>query len=114
MVRRVDRNGKAMLWSRKCSGYARCCLGPKLMNRSNTEKLETNEHGKMLKRICELDEGRVPERKEEEWVTGKVVEGGKGSWRFHGAERFVEHCQKKNAGRQRSYAYKEEIIHDHA
>ena len=30
MVRRVDPNGEALLWCRKCSGYAKCRLGPKL------------------------------------------------------------------------------------
>ena len=37
MVRRVARNGEALIWCRKCSGYARERLGPKLMIRYTTE-----------------------------------------------------------------------------
>ena len=38
MVRRVDRHGEALIWCRKCSGYARRRMGPTLMNRCKLEK----------------------------------------------------------------------------
>ena len=32
LVRRMDRQGEVQIWCRKCSGYARLRMGPKLMN----------------------------------------------------------------------------------
>ena len=61
MVRRVDRHGEALTWCRKCSGYARCRLVPKLINRCKPEKMDTKEYGK-LKRIFALEEGTVLDR----------------------------------------------------
>ena len=56
MVRRVDPHGAALVSCRKCSGCARCRLGPKLMNRSRLKKKDTKEHGKMfLKKILKLE-----------------------------------------------------------
>ena len=42
MVRRVDPHGEALVWCRKRSGYARCRVGPKLMNRCRPEKTRKN------------------------------------------------------------------------
>ena len=51
MVRRVDRNGEALVWCcRKCLGNARQRTGPKLMNRCKPKKMDTKECGQMLKR----------------------------------------------------------------
>ena len=46
MLRRVDPNGEALVWCRKCSGYARCRLEQKLMNRCWQECKDTKEKGK--------------------------------------------------------------------
>ena len=59
-VRKVDHNGKASIWRRKCSGYARRRQGPKLMNRCKTEKVDTKEYGKIVNRSVILDEEMVP------------------------------------------------------
>ena len=67
MVRRVDRNGEALIWCRKCSGYARHRLGPKLTNQCTTEKLDTKEFGIMIKRILSLQEGRIPAKNARGW-----------------------------------------------
>ena len=58
-MRRMDRQGEVLIWCRKCSGYARQRLGPKLMNCCKPEKVGTREYGKMLKRIKVLEEARV-------------------------------------------------------
>ena len=39
-----------------------CRLGPKLVNRCRPEKKDTKEHGKTLKTILEVAEGRVPHK----------------------------------------------------
>ena len=74
MVRSVDPDGEALVWCRKCSGYAQWCVGTKLMNRCIPEKKDTKEHGKMLKNVLELGQGDVPDRNAERWK----VEGKKG------------------------------------
>ena len=63
LVRRRDRQGETLIWCRKCSGYARQRIGPKLMNCCRPEQVSTKEHGKMLKRIQILEDGRVPANK---------------------------------------------------
>ena len=60
MVRRVDRQGETLIRCRKCSGYAVQRMGPKLMNCCKPEQVGTKEHGKMLKLIRVLEDGRVP------------------------------------------------------
>ena len=47
MVRRVDPNGEALVWCRNCLCYARCRLGPKLMNRCRPEK----KHGRARENV---------------------------------------------------------------
>ena len=59
-VRRMDRQGKVLIWCRKCSGCARQRMGSKLMNCCRPEQVSTKEHGKMLKRIQILEDGFVP------------------------------------------------------
>ena len=49
MVRRVVDKEKPSIWCRKCSGYARRRMGPKLMNQCKPENMDTKEYGKMLK-----------------------------------------------------------------
>ena len=39
-------NGEALVWCSKCSGYARCRLGPTSVNRCRPEKKATKEHEK--------------------------------------------------------------------
>ena len=51
-VRGVDRNAEALIWCRKCLGYARQKLGSK--------KMQDGENGHVLKRISTLEEERVP------------------------------------------------------
>ena len=60
LVRRRDRQGEVLTWCIKCSVYARQRMGPKLMNCCRPEPMGTQEHGKMLKRIQVLEDGRVP------------------------------------------------------
>ena len=57
--------------------------------------------------MLELKEGSVPDRQTREKMEGRrrkknsdedsVQEAGGGiwSWKFHGAERFVDHCQER-------------------
>ena len=59
LVRRMDRQGEASIWCRKCSGHARQRMGPKLVNCCKQEQMGTKEYGKMMKRIQILQEGRV-------------------------------------------------------
>ena len=61
MVRRVDPHGEALLWCRKCSGYARCRLWPMLMNRCRPSKKDTKEHGQMSCRLLKQEQGQVPD-----------------------------------------------------
>ena len=67
MVRRVDGQGEVLKWCRKCSGYARQRMGPKLMNCCKPQQVGTKEHGKMLKRIQVLEDGRVPAKEATKW-----------------------------------------------
>ena len=46
LVRRMDRQGEFLRWRRKCSGYARQRMGPKLVNCCRPEQMGTNEFGK--------------------------------------------------------------------
>ena len=54
MVRRMDRQGEVLIWCRKCSGYARQRMGPKLMNCCKPDQMGTQGYGNMLKRIQTL------------------------------------------------------------
>ena len=72
MVRKMDRQGEVLIWCRKCSGYARQRMGPKLVNCCKPEQMGTKEFGKMMKIIQILEEGRVPAKEK------RLVELGKG------------------------------------
>ena len=67
LVRIMDRQGEVLIWCRKCSGYARQRMGPKLVNCCRPEQMGTKEFGKMLKRIQTLEEGRVPAKEAKNW-----------------------------------------------
>ena len=107
LVRSVDPNCEALVWCRKCSGYARCRLGPGLMNRCRPEKIDTKQYGNMLKRILIPEERRVSDRNARGWtVEGEKnghhesvqkAEGGIRSRRFHCVKRVVEQRQTENA-----------------
>ena len=73
MVIRVDRNGEALIWCRKFSGYARHNMSPKLINRYTPEKMDTKEYGNMLKLILtpEGERGPSPRMREDEKSKGK-------------------------------------------
>ena len=60
MVRRMDLQGEVLIWRRKCSGYARQMMGPKLLNCCKPEQVGTKEYGTMVKRIQIIEDGRVP------------------------------------------------------
>ena len=45
VVRRVDPNGEALVWCRKCLGCVRCRVGPKLMNQWRPGNKDTREDG---------------------------------------------------------------------
>ena len=86
MVRRVDPHGEALVWRKNFSGYVRCRLRPKLMNRCRSEKKDTHEYWKMWKIILKIEEGRVPNRNAKGWkVEGKVKESpgksARGCWK---------------------------------
>ena len=77
-----QRIGEAFVWCRKCLGYARHQLGPKLMNRCKLEKIE-----------------RVwTDAKRERFLTQTFLnsrQGGIRIWRLPGAKRGVEYRQKR-------------------
>ena len=56
---RLDKQGEILIWCRKCSGYARQRMGPKLMNCCKAGASGTKEHNKMLKTNSVLEDGRV-------------------------------------------------------
>ena len=84
-VRRVDRQGETLIWCRKCSGYAKQRMGPKLLNCCRPEQVGTKEHSKMLKRIQVLEDGRVPAKEAKDWkiegeerrITGRSIKTDK-------------------------------------
>ena len=67
LVRRTDRHGEVLVWRRKCSGFARQRMGPKLVNCCKPERMDTKECGNMLKRIQILEDGRVPAKEAKNW-----------------------------------------------
>ena len=46
LVRRMDRQGEVLIWRRKCSGYARQRMEPKIVNCCRPEQVDTKEFGK--------------------------------------------------------------------
>ena len=59
--------GEILIWCRKCSGYARQRMGPKLMNCCEPEQVGTKEYGKMSKRIKVLEDGRGLAKEARNW-----------------------------------------------
>ena len=49
LVRRMDRQREVLIRCRKCSGYARQRMGPKLVNCCKLEQMGIEEFGKMMK-----------------------------------------------------------------
>ena len=72
-ARRMDRQEDVLIWCRKCSGYARRRMGPKLMNCCVREQMGPKEFGRMMKRIQILEDGRVPAKETKNWM----IEGEK-------------------------------------
>ena len=64
LVRRTDRHGEVLIWRRKCSGFARQRMGPKLLNCCKPERMDTKECGNMLKRIQILEDGESQPRRQ--------------------------------------------------
>ena len=55
MVRRVDTNGKAWVWCRKCSGRARCRLVSKLMNSLQARNARARGHVEKHPQVKKID-----------------------------------------------------------
>ena len=62
---RLDRQGKVLIWCRKCSGYARQRTGLKQLNCCKLEPMGTQGYGRMLKRIQVLEDGGSKQRMQE-------------------------------------------------
>ena len=75
LVRRMDREGEVLIWCRKCSGYARQRIGPKLRNCCKLEQVGIKEYGKMINRIQILEDGRVPAKEAVNWKIEGQKEG---------------------------------------
>ena len=58
---------EVLIWCRKCSGYAKQRMGPKLVNCCKPEQMGTKECGKMMKRIQTLEDCRVPAKEARNW-----------------------------------------------
>ena len=105
MVRIVDRHIKALIWSRKCSGYARCRMGPQLMNRCKPEKLVTKDHWKMLRTSSNSKKERYETGGEKGRVTRKECKRLREEfelevpWRKKGSR---EHFPNQDVGKHRS------------
>ena len=67
LVRRVDRQGQVIIWCKKLFGLYKAEDGPKLMICCMSEQVGTKEHGKTLKRIKTLEDGRVPAKEATNW-----------------------------------------------
>ena len=96
-MRRVYPNDEAWVWCRKCSGYARCRLGPKLMNRCRPESKDTKEYGKCCLIILQKEECQTEARKDGH-VKGKEEESQEESARGQGKNSKLEvSCRKKGS-----------------
>ena len=67
LVRKMGRQGEVLIWCRKCSGHARQKMGPQLTYCCNPEQVGTKEHGKLLKRIHILEDGRILAKEVRMW-----------------------------------------------
>ena len=67
-VWRVDRQGEVlMIWCRKCSGYARQMMGPKLMDCCKPERNGGTRIWNFEIRILVLEEEKVPAKNARGW-----------------------------------------------
>ena len=75
-------------------------MGPKVTNCCKPEQMGTKEHGKMLKRIHVLKDGRVPAKEAKNWkMEGKKEElSGKSIRSFKKFEMEVFHGAKRDCG----------------
>ena len=111
----TDRQEEVLTWCRKCSGYARQRMGPKLINGCMPEQMGTKEFGKILKRIQTLKDGGVPAKETKNWR----IEGEKKRFtrkenqrllnksengRFNGVKRLVELGKGANHERKKRIA----------
>ena len=99
MVRRMDRQGEVLIWCRKCSGYARQRMGPKLMNRCKPEKVGPKEYGKMLNRIQVLEEGSISAREARECkIEGRRRRITRQEYRRWWDDFDIGHARARNVG----------------
>ena len=117
LVRRMDGQGEVLIWFRKCSGYARQSMEPKLMNCCRPDA-GTQEFCNMIKRIQVLEEGRVPAKEAKNWRIGgekkRITRKGEKKLlnnfemgKLHGTKRPVELGQKEKSWRkEESYTMK--------
>ena len=61
-VRRMDREGEVFKWRRKCSGYARQRMEPKLVNCGGPDRKSPSQRGKELE-----NRGRKEELRERDF-----------------------------------------------
>ena len=61
----MDRQGEVLIGAG--NAVAMRGKGPKLMSCCKPEQVGTKEHGKMLKRIQVLEDGRVPAKEARDW-----------------------------------------------
>ena len=114
LVSRVDRQSD-FLGAGRCSGYARQRMVPNLRNCCKPVQVGTAEHGKMLKRIQMLEDGRVPakaannrriERKKRRitWMEYRRLSNEFELEAINGAERLVEPCKREKIAGQKRFA----------
>ena len=85
-MRHLGGHDLARTMNRQGSGYARQRVGPQLMNCCTPKQVGTREHGKMLKRIQILEDGRVPATEAKNWkIEGQKRRDG----RNRGAKRSM-------------------------
>ena len=90
LVRRMDRKGEAKKLCRKCLGYARQRMGPKLVKCCGLEQMSTKEFGKMIKesRLSKKEEsqpkrqriGESREKRKELRERSKTILKWKAQW----------------------------------
>ena len=128
MVRRVDPNGESLVWCKKCSGHARCRLGPNL-NTAAGQKTRTRQITKHVENNLQTRRGKGARQKRERMEIRRGKKKGhkekeckrlreEFEVRFHGTKRFVEFRHKENVGKQESVAQRgrtlDQIIQGHA
>ena len=60
MVRKIDRQGEVLMWCRKCSGYARQKMGPKLMQLAASQSKWAQKSTENVEKTTQiLEDGRI-------------------------------------------------------